>query len=1112
MKRTLFPATLLLVLLFAAGRPPGHLPTDLEISVWAQHPMLKNPVALSHDPAGRLYVTETNRRRSEDLDVRFMRDLSPIPWPVLDLTLEAVDDRRALVTTYLAPNSPHHNPWLPDRNSDGSSDWRDLTTLSERVNLLEDTDGDGVADRATVFADSFQTEVTGVAGGVLWFDDKVYLSVIPDLWQLEDTDGDGIADRRTVLQGGHGVHIGQGGHDLHGLTVGPDGRIYWSIGDKGVNFVTKEGRHIYYPNQGLVLRSEPDGRNVEVFAHGLRNCQELSFDALGHLFCMDNDGDFEGERERFVYVTEGSDSGWRINWQYNLVDTWAREQGLPAYHPWMDERLFVPRFDGQAAYITPPLANYSNGPAGFLFNPGTALNEAYRDYVFITQFPGRQISAFQIRPRGAGFEMVNAHTFHEGFMATGLSFGPDGALYAADWSGDWAPNQEGAIVRLDFPGEAASARRVETRRLIAEGMSRRSDDALVNLLAHDDQRVRLDAQFELARRNRDSRLLETAFDSDAPTLARVHAIWGMGQLARRNALRTDRPLAPLLQDPDVEIRRQALRFAGDHPSRFSNLDAALRQRLADSDPETVFHAAMALGKAGSAAAVPDLLALLARYDDQDAFIRHAAISGLAGIGDAEALAGASTHPSTAVRRGAVVALRRLAHPAVARFLDDADVSVAREAARAIHDDSSIPAALPALAAQVATSPHRDEAFMRRALNANLRSGRPQDAARLMDYALNAAQPVALREEALGILASWSAPPFLDRVERRHRPLPARPPAVVASLVERHAATLFASASPTVLEASLKLVRTYDVAIAPDLLLAWLADASKPLPVRVEVLRLMEGRPGLLHGIASAFRSGEPALRIEALRIEARQDPARASARIRDLLRTSDVLSERQAAFALLRDTPLPERADILMEWTGKLINNNVLEEEKLDIYLAARSAGDAMVDEALAGIGLERPGAQAPDRFTLYGGDAERGRALFARHPSAQCARCHNVEDPAPNVGPALAGIGARADRAYLLEALVAPGATIARGFQTVVLTLDDGETVSGTLANAGDDTLRLRLANGSIREIAASRVQRQVASMASMMPPMGDVLSPAELRDIVAYLAALRKRGRRPR
>ncbi len=82
---------------------------------------------------------------------------------------------------------------------------------------------------------------------------------------------------------------------MHGLNVGPDGRIYWTIGDKGLNVTSKEGINYPYPNEGCMMRGEPDGSNFEVYVRGLRNLQEPRFDAYGNWFGVDNDGDSPGE-------------------------------------------------------------------------------------------------------------------------------------------------------------------------------------------------------------------------------------------------------------------------------------------------------------------------------------------------------------------------------------------------------------------------------------------------------------------------------------------------------------------------------------------------------------------------------------------------------------------------------------------------------------------------------------------------------------------------------------------------------------------------------------------------------------------------------------------------
>ncbi len=287
---------------------PKH-PT-ISATTWSGDLNVPDPVAVSVDNQGRVFATQTRRRKIQDLDIREHRE-----WIPEDVGLESVEQKRALYKEKLAigGDQAQQKKWVKDVNQDGQYDWRDLTVISEVIYRLVDTDGDGVANEIETFSEDFKTEVTGIAAGVVAFDGKVYATVAPDLWQLEDADEDGKADAKKSIATGFGLHVAYGGHDMHGPIVGPDGRIYWSIGDKGISATGPDGRKWHYPNQGGVMRCNPDGSDFEVFAHGLRNVQEFDWDVYGNMFGVDNDADQTDERERFVHVAEGMDAGWRCN-------------------------------------------------------------------------------------------------------------------------------------------------------------------------------------------------------------------------------------------------------------------------------------------------------------------------------------------------------------------------------------------------------------------------------------------------------------------------------------------------------------------------------------------------------------------------------------------------------------------------------------------------------------------------------------------------------------------------------------------------------------------------------------------------------------------------------
>ena len=1073
---------------------------SLKLTQWAKQPMLKNPVALSFDNQGRLFVVETARRGTVDVDIRSHKD-----WVIDDLSSQTIGDIRRLFRTKMAPSlSEQNKPWLQDRNQDGSHDWRDLTTVKERIHLLQDTNDDGKADVAKVYAEGFNQEINGVIAGVLPYRGDVFATIYPDVWKLNDVDGDGYADKQEVFFHGFGVHAAFDGHDLHGLTVGPDGKLYFSVGDNGFSVRTREGKLLHHPNTGGVLRCDWDGSHLEVFAFGLRNVQELAFDDYGNLFSVDNDGDIREERERFVYITEGSDSGWRLNWQFKKGG-WPDRTKTPQYCPWIDEKLWLPHWKGQAAYITPPMSEFSVGPGGFKYNPGTALNNRYKGYFFLCEFPVQKITAFTTKPRGAYFEMLDEHIFLFGMMASAINFGPDGSMYIADWDGKWQPNELGSIWAVDDPALRKSKTRLEVARLLHDGFGSRTVPSLLKLLGHADQRIRLEAQFELARRNKFDELLDAATDTNVQLLARVHALWGLGQLTIGDGQSKRLGKQLPFDDANFEIRAQAAKLAGTLKIRPAA--GSLVELLKDNNARVQFHTAMSLGQAGSRSTVAALLTLLERNDDRDAYIRHAAIMGLVGSASASQLAQNVTNPSSAVRAASVVALRRLKHPSAAVFLNDTDERVQRETVSAIHDDTSIPGALAEVANLLPSNTSHDEAITRRLLSANLRVGKRVNAQHLVDYALNESKSLAMRKEALLCLGDWNRHPFVDRVEGRVRKLSIRNKDLPKRLVAKNLEKLYQTAGSDLLPVLIQL--TEKLGIGPDInqLFAIANSTSQPRLARVQAIRSMQAkRPGVIaNRLVDLLKTNQPEIQIAVIDKIASSEPEWLGPRLDEKW---ELLSLRATQHFLhtLGKAASPVGDRILRQSFDALLNGKLTRELELDIITAA----EARMTPPLVKLLEKHKATQTPDdtlapyRPSLIGGDAAMGRLVYEQHVAGQCVRCHDAGGEKNQVGPVLKGIGKRFNREYLLRSLVEPSANIAEGFDVTIAETSDGQTFVGRTQKQTVKTISLVLVDGKLMELKATSIKNLTNTKASAMPPMGAILSPHETRDLVAYLSTL--------
>lgn len=1056
------------------------LPPGLQAKLWAAEPMLANPVAIDFDEKGRLFVSETHRYGSSVLDIRgYMSMLER------DLASRTIEDRKQMIVEVF-----------------GADQANQLTIESEVVRLVEDRDGDGVADTSSVFAAGFNDMLDGIASGVLARKGQVWLTNIPSLWLLEETPGEQGTVKRTELLRGFGVRFNFTGHDLHGLALGHDGKLYYSIGDRGAHVVGKEGQIVAVPDEGAVFRSNLDGTELELFARGLRNPQELVFDEHGNLFTGDNDSD-AGDLERLVYLVEGGDSGWRVGYQHSP---------LGKDNPWMREGLWKPRYEGQPAYILPPIANIEDGPSGLTYYPGSGLSPEYRGHFFITHFKGTigrsGIQSYTVKPQGAGFAVTGSSLFMGGLLATDVTFGPDGAMYVSDWVEGWPKSRRGRIYSITAidPDPAQKALSEELARLLARGLEQADTATLRRLLAHPDRRARLEAQLTLASRGKSSIpvLTEVATNVVAAPLARLHAVWGLTQLGREH-MQPAATLLALLDDPDPEVRAQAAKGLGDVRSRAAY--AALVRKLEDAAPRVQFFAAQSLGKLGRAEATASLLALVRNNEDRDAYLRHAAVHALTRIGKTPALDAAATDRSAAVRLGVLLTYRALGDAAVAQFLSDDDAYIAREAALAIND-VPIENAYEALAAKLAAVASTDEAFVLRAINANFRLGQAEHARALAQFAARSDAAPGMRAEALAQLGLWAEVPQRDRLVGVYRPLSARDPSMAREALAAVAPTLLDSSPLPVQLAAIDAIARLRLHDASPRLVAIIASEQAPPDVRARALEALDAfdSPNLERGLDAAQRSHAAALRLAALQILARKSPERALPIVHRFV-MEGTSAEQKAAFSALGDLNEREAPRLLALGLERLAAGKVHLDAQVELLDAAEKSIDPHVQARWNAINAQWSASGdplAPYRSALGTGNAARGAYLFEQHPVLACIRCHRVNGDGGEAGPDLTLIGAQKSPEYLLEAVVEPNARIAEGFNLVTLKLLDGSYESGALVSETAREIVLRRPDGSDARIAANQVAERQAAPSSMPDIYKQVLSRSELRDLIAYLRVL--------
>ncbi len=314
--------------------------------------------------------------------------------------------------------------------------WGKLRPGGDRIVILEDTDGDGAADKQKVF---YQGDDVNTALGIVVLGNKVIVSCSPNVLVFTDEDGDDKPDKKEVLFSNiKGVDHD---HGVHAFVFGPDGKLYFNQGNNGYQVGNADGEivtDIYGRKvignrqpfqQGMVFRCNMDGSQFEVLGHNFRNNYEVAVDSFGTLWQSDNDDDGNrGVRINYVmqqgnygYRSELNGAGWRAK-RANL----EKEISLQHWH--LNDPGVVPNL----------LQTGAGSPTGILHYEGTSLPLIFRNQVIHCDAGPGVVRAYIRKDNGAGYSARIVNILEQGedrwFRPSDVCAAPDGSLFISDWN------------------------------------------------------------------------------------------------------------------------------------------------------------------------------------------------------------------------------------------------------------------------------------------------------------------------------------------------------------------------------------------------------------------------------------------------------------------------------------------------------------------------------------------------------------------------------------------------------------------------------------------------------------------------------------------------------
>ena len=946
------------------------------------------------------------------------------------------------------------------------------------IRMLEDTDGDGVYDRSTVFADKLT-----LPAGAVWYRGALYVAAPPDLVRLEDTDGDGVADKREVIV--TGWHLSSNAASLHGPFFGPDGWLYLTDGRHGFEINTRDGRE-FKGEASRIWRVRPDGTGLEwVAGGGFDNPVELVFLPTGETF---------GTMTYFQDPRDG---------QRDAIMHWVWGGVYPKPYP-------VTREFKLTGDLMPVMTKFARiAPAGLLHYRGASFGPTYQGNFFSAQFNPHRIQRHILHRDGATFRTDDSDfltSVDPDFHPTDVMEDADGSLLIVD-TGAWFIHGC-PISRVAKPEIKGSVYRI--RRTGAPPVKDGRGDGLKLSQLKPAELVRYLEDVRPAVRDRVQELLVEAGEEAAESLAhareraasyeaRCAAVWALFRIGTAQA---EKAVREALEDHDFHVRVAAARAAG--MARDRDAVDRLMHMTNEDQPAARRQAATALGQIGDTRAVPALVSAAARATDR--FNEHSVTYALIELKTPAPLVEALHNPSWRIRKSALIALDQMDQsPLTARQLTPALSEPHRELRRA---------------ALWVASHHPDwSGAVLGFLESRMRS--PEfpgaDSEPVRDALLSFCSSPDVQETVSNLLGDTEAGAkralfLLDTIDRCNlKEFPAAWTARVDALLDHSA--------PEVRLRALNLVRALQITGLDGRVEKIASSETSPAELRTTALSiLVRKRPGISDRALRFLLDRLGRDKDAAARLAAAQVLGNAQLTDSQLITLAD--GYLQEADALILPRLLDAFSSSVSERPGKAMVKALLrshvsigepDAKRLQDILAkypedVRAAARPLLAH-LEELQKERIARlQRLEPLLSAGGDIGRGRRIFFGEKVA-CYHCHTIGNQGGHVGPDLTGVGAIRSGHDILEAIVFPSASFVPGFE-IYNVVTKSDTYSGV---RGEDTPdSLTLVTGPHAEIRIPR--KQIVSIkpssVSLMPEgLDESLTRAEFIDLLAFLQSQKSR-----